>query len=122
MKLLLDANLSPAVAAALNDAGYETSHVADVGLLRANDDEILEFAASNAYVVVTADTDFPMMLALRGADRPSVVLLRQVSELSREEHARLLTANLPRVAADLDSGAIVSLSPVRLAVRNLPIG
>jgi len=45
MKFLLDANLSPAVAAALNDAGYESSHVADVGLLRASDDEILEFAA-----------------------------------------------------------------------------
>lgn len=94
----------------------------DVGLLRASDDEILELAARNAYVVITADTDFPMMLALRGADRPSVVLLRQVSELSREEHARLLTANLPLVSADLDGGAIVSLSPVRLAVRNLPIG
>lgn len=122
MKLLLDANLSPAVAAALNDAGYETSHVGDVGLLRASDDEILEFAASNDYVVITADTDFPMMLALRGVSGPSVVLLRHVSELTLKEHAQLLTANLPLVAADLDNGAIVSLSPIRLAVRNLPIG
>jgi len=72
--------------------------------------------------VVTADTDFPLMLALRGVSGPSVVLLRHVSELTREEHAGLLTANLPLVSADLDSGAIVSLSPVRLAVRNLPIG
>jgi hypothetical protein len=64
--------------------------------------------------VVTADTDFPMMLALRGVSGTSVVLLRHVSELTREEHARLLTANLPLVVADLESGAIVSLSPVRL--------
>jgi predicted nuclease of predicted toxin-antitoxin system len=122
MKLLLDANLSPAITAAISDAGYETSHVGDVGLLRASDSEIFQFAASSGYVVITADSDFPMMLALRGVDRPSVVLLRHVSELPREEHARLLTANLPLVAADLGSGAIVSLSPTRLAVRNLPIG
>jgi predicted nuclease of predicted toxin-antitoxin system len=39
MKLLLDANLSPAITAPLTDAGYETSHVGDVGLLRASDSE-----------------------------------------------------------------------------------
>lgn len=97
MKFLLDANLSPAVAAALNDAGCEASHVADVGPLRASDDEILELAASNDCVVITADADFPIMLALRGAERSSVILVRQVCELSREGHARLLRANLPRL-------------------------
>ena len=65
MKLLLDANLSPSLVAPLTDAGYEVIHVADLGLLTASDDTILEHAAAGRRVVVTADSDFPIMLALR---------------------------------------------------------
>ncbi|MDZ7576621.1 MAG: DUF5615 family PIN-like protein [Candidatus Nanopelagicales bacterium] len=45
MKLLVDANLSPRVAAALAEAGYDASHVADHGLLTASDEVIIEPAA-----------------------------------------------------------------------------
>ncbi len=62
-----------------------------------------------------------MMLALRRATSPSVVLLRRVAELSPDEHVRLLLANLTSVTEDLERGVIVSLSPTRLAVRDLPI-
>jgi predicted nuclease of predicted toxin-antitoxin system len=72
-------------------------------------------------VVVTADTDFSMLLALRRAPLPSVILLRRVSELSPDDHGRLLLANLPAIVEDLDRGVVVSLSPTRLAIRNLPI-
>ena len=44
-----------------------------------------------------------------------------VAELVAEEHLQLLIANLPQIADDLDRGAIVSLSPTRLAVRDLPL-
>ena len=47
--------------------------------------------------------------------------LRHVAELVAEEHLHLLVANLPQIADDLDRGAIVSLSPTRLAVRDLPL-
>jgi hypothetical protein len=46
------------------------SNVADVGLLTANDEAIFNFAVAEDLVLVTADSDFPMMLALRGAGRP----------------------------------------------------
>src|SRR5690625_4984614 len=121
MRLLLGANLSPALAEPLTAAEYEIAHVADIGLLHASDEAIFEQAIEQDYVVVTADSDFPMMLAARGACKPSVVLLRHVTELPRDEHSALLLANLPTVAAALDRGAIVSLSPTRLAVRELPI-
>ncbi len=121
MRLLLDANLSPALAEPLTAAGYETVHVADVGLLTANDDTIFDYAVAEGLVVVTADSDFPMMLALRRAGRPSVVLLRHVTHLPRGVQAALLVANLPVVSLDLSAGAVVSLSPTRLAVRDLPI-
>ena len=50
-----------------------------------------------------------------------MILLRQVAELTWQIHLRLLTANLTVVLADLEAGAVVSLSPTRLAVRRLPI-
>ncbi|MGI8537565.1 MAG: DUF5615 family PIN-like protein [Mycobacteriales bacterium] len=38
MRLLLDANLSPTLVKPLTAAGHETVHVADIGLLTANDE------------------------------------------------------------------------------------
>ena len=46
MRLLIDANLSPRVAAQLADMGFDAIHVADVGLLTAADEAILEYAAA----------------------------------------------------------------------------
>lgn len=121
MKLLLDANLSPRVAEALRAAGFEAAHVADLDLLTATDDQIFDQASELGLVVVTADTDFGMLLAMRRTVSPSVVHLRNVAELLVDAHVALLVANLPQIADDLERGAIVSLSPTRLAVRDLPL-
>ena len=122
MRLLVDANLSPAVALALRDAGHDAVHVEDVGLGTALDTEIVQRAESDGRTIVTIDTDFPMLLALRRASSPSVLLLRGVNELAPNRHAALLVANIPAVEADLDRGAIVSLGPDHLRVRTLPLG
>ncbi len=121
MNLLVDANLSPAVAAELRDAGHDAVHVIDVGLATALDPEIVDYADANDLVIVTVDTDFPMLVALRRATSPSVVLLRGVNELAPDQHAALLIANLPAVTDDLQRGAIVSLGPDHLRVRSLPL-
>jgi predicted nuclease of predicted toxin-antitoxin system len=106
VRLLIDANLSPKVAAALRKAGLESVHVGDVGLLTAPDRGILDYAAANALVIVSADSDFGELLAAaRGATRPSVVLLRSADRLTSDQQAALLAANLPVVANDLEAGA-----------------
>jgi len=121
VKFLLDANLSPALISPLAEAGYSTAHVVDLGLLSASDEDILRRAEDDGYIVITADSDFPMMLALRRATTPSVVHLRHINELALHAQSALLVANLPTVLNDLNKGAIVSLSPTRMAVRGLPI-
>jgi len=121
VNLLVDANLSPAVAAELRDAGHDAVHVIDVGLATALDTEIVDYADANDLVIVTVDADFPMLVALRRVTSPSVVLLRGVNELAPDQHAALLIANLPAVADDLKRGAIVSLGPDHLRVRSLPL-
>jgi len=121
VRFLLDANLSPQLVSALTAAGHASRHVDEIGLLKASDVTIFDRAAADGDVLITADSDFTNLLAARGSSGPSVVLLRHVAELPWREHEALLIANLPVVLADLEEGAVVSLSPTRLAVRRLPI-
>lgn len=102
-------------------AGYAVRHVDEFGLLGATDEQIFNRAANEGDVLITADADFSMLLAARGTARPSVVLLRHVAELPWRDHQTLMLDNLPAVLDDLQDGAVVSLSPTRLAIRRLPI-
>lgn len=121
MRLLVDANLSPQLVSPLRQSDHDVVHVADIDKLTASDTEILQIAETEQRVVITADTDFPMMLALRRASSPSVVLLRGVSELTPDDHAGLIASNLSSVATALEAGAIVTITPSRVRVRDLPI-
>jgi len=121
VKLLLDANLSPEVARLLNQAGHDAIHVADIGLLSAPDPEILQAAAKEEQVLLTADSDFGALLALGSLAAPSVVLLRSADHMRSTEQAELIAANLPSISDDLETGAIASLTRDRLRVRELPI-
>ncbi|MDR0359441.1 MAG: DUF5615 family PIN-like protein [bacterium] len=122
MRLLVDANLSPRIAALLGSSGFEAVHVADVGLLAAADEAILRYAAVNELVIVSADTDFGELLAASpGAKRPSVILLRSADRLTPDQQAALLAANLPAVSDELKTGALVSIGRGRLRMRSLPV-
>jgi predicted nuclease of predicted toxin-antitoxin system len=121
MRLLLDANLAPRIADELRTAGFDAAHVVDLGLQHALDDAIFDRAVTDGLTVVTADSDFGMLLALRRSASPSVIHLRHVAELAPDAHVALLVANLSTIEADLDRGVIVSLSPTRMAIRELPI-
>lgn len=121
MRLLIDANLSPRIAARLCSDGYEAVHVDAAGLLGAPDEAILAHAVEARQVIITADTDFGELLATTRADRPSVVLLRSADHLTPDQQAALLAANLPTVAAELEAGAVVSIARGRLRVRSLPV-
>ena len=121
MKLLIDNALSPEVARGLTDAGHDAIHVRDIGLGAAADPVIFDRAADEDRIVVSADTDFGTLLALRQESKPSVVLFRGGSPRRPADQVTLLLANLPRVEADLLAGAIVIIEPSRLRVRSLPI-
>jgi predicted nuclease of predicted toxin-antitoxin system len=121
VRLLLDANLSPEVARRLKEAEHDAIHVSEIGLLSAPDPEIMEAAARERRVLLTADADFGALLALGSRATPSVVLLRSADHLRPSEQAELLAANLPLIAEDLEKGVIASLTRDRLRVRELPI-
>jgi len=85
VRFLLDANLSPKLVPALVAAGHVARHVDEIGLLGASDMTIFDRAAADGNVLITADSDFSILLAAKGSAGPSVVLLRHVAELSWHE-------------------------------------
>jgi hypothetical protein len=49
----VDLNLSPRWIERLKDSGFEAEHWSTVGDLKASDSEIMEYAATHGYVVLT---------------------------------------------------------------------
>lgn len=122
MRLLVDNALSPALADALRSGGHDVLHVRDLGLEHATDTAIFAAAADERRIVVSADTDFGTLLALRGEREPSVLLWRRTTPRRPEAQAPAILDALARAERDLRSGAVVVVGVSRLRIRRLPIG
>ncbi len=121
MRFLIDNALSPRFSESLRKAGHDTLRVRDIGMAAASDREIFDKAASENRVIVSADTDFGTLLALRQEVSPSVLLFRGATPRKPADQAALLLANLVSIEADLNAGEVVVLEPTRIHVRELPI-
>ncbi len=121
MKLLLDQGLPRAAVRHLAERDIAAEHVGDLGMAMATDAEILEAARRRQAVVVTLDSHFHALLATARAASPSVVRIR-IEGLKGEPLAMILQRVLTVAVAELDAGAVVSVTIDRIRVRRLPIG
>jgi predicted nuclease of predicted toxin-antitoxin system len=120
MKLLLDQGLPRSAASLLRAAGIDTVHTGEIGLATTDDESIIQVARQEERIVVTLDADFHALLALSGADKPSVVRIR-IEGLRAEPLATLLQALLEERGSELDKGALMTVQPKRIRIRFLPI-
>src|SRR4030065_576024 len=84
--------LSPRLAARLPGPGHDAGHAREIGLDRATDAAILERARNEERVVITADLDYPRLLALTQAEGPGLILFRGGNYSEQEAVERLTRA------------------------------
>jgi predicted nuclease of predicted toxin-antitoxin system len=91
VKLLFDENLSPKLSLRLAALYPDSTHVSCVGLERADDATVWQYAREQGFCVVTKDADFEE-ISLRLGSPPKLVWLRR-GNCSVDDTAQMLGAN-----------------------------
>lgn len=120
MKFLIDMPLSPALGVWLRQQSHDAVHASDLGLAKALDVEILEFASREQRVILTADLDYPRLLALAQSEGPGLILFRG-GNYSEQEVINRLERALETVTNEDLPKLIVVVEKGRIRQRRLPL-
>jgi predicted nuclease of predicted toxin-antitoxin system len=121
IRLLLDQGVPRDAAQQLCAKGFDTVHVGDLGMSAASDTEILDAARLRGEVVVTLDADFHAILAVSGAQMPSVIRVR-MQGLNAAAFVRVLGMVLFHYQSDLCRGCMITVKERKTTCHRLPIG
>jgi predicted nuclease of predicted toxin-antitoxin system len=113
-------NLAYRWAGMLSQKGIEAVHWANVGAADAPDTEIMAYAASGNYTVLTSDLDFSAILAATHGGKPSVVQIRADDTRPEAILERVFQA-LTHCAPDMETGALVTIAMNKTRLRILPL-
>lgn len=120
MRFLVDMPLSPRLAEWLRTKGHDAIHALSAGLGKASDIELLKRARDEQRIIITADLDYPRLLAQMHAKSPSLILFRG-GNYSEHEVVERLTRALETVPLQEISNSIVVIEKARIRRRSLPI-
>jgi predicted nuclease of predicted toxin-antitoxin system len=119
--MVLDQGVPRDAATRLRDLGHECTHVGEIGMYKAADDEILAWALVRQAIVITLDADFHAILAVSGAGGPSVIRLR-MQGLRAPAVVALVQNVLAVFEADLKRGSLVTVKAHKITCHRLPVG
>jgi predicted nuclease of predicted toxin-antitoxin system len=120
LKFLVDMPLSPGLAVWLASKGHDAVHALDLALDRSPDGEILARARREARVVVTADLDYPRLLAVAHAEGPGLILFRG-GNYSEQEAMDRMDATLAKIPEEDFPHSIIVIEKARIRQRRLPL-
>ena len=120
MRLIVDVCLSADWVPFLRGHGTEAVHWSELGAQNADDTVIFGHAARHGFIIFTHDLDSGALLALAGANGPSVIQAR-VQDTSVETLGHRMVEALRCCQTQLEQGAIATLLADRTKVRILPI-
>ena len=120
MKFLLDMPVSHLLLRVLQAYGHEGVHAYRIGKDRTSDSELLEIARRESRIVITADLDFPRLLALSLAEGPGLVLFRG-GNYSDSEMCDLLERLLKTVRPEVMERSVCVVDKSRIRITQLPI-
>ena len=112
--------VTPQAISHLQHKGHDAVHASAVGLGSRPDSEILDRARAEGRVVVTADLDYPRLLALLKAGSPAVIVFRGGSYSDTEMLALLDRVLGQSTELDLEH-SITMVDKHRVRRRRLPI-
>ena len=121
MRLVLDQGVPYDAAALLRSFGYDCTHVGEIGMSRAADEEIVALSLERSAVVVTLDADFHAILAVSGAQGPSVIRMR-LQGLGAAEVVAVVRKVLASFEVELHRGALITVKALKTTCHRLPIG
>jgi predicted nuclease of predicted toxin-antitoxin system len=121
VRFLVDMPLSLTLAAWLRDQNHDAIHAIELGLNRALDVEILTRAKEEGRTIVTADLDYPRLLALAQAIEPSLILFRDGQWREAQIVVRMREILQALTEADI-ARSIIVVDRDRVRRRRLPIG
>jgi predicted nuclease of predicted toxin-antitoxin system len=119
-RVVLDQGLAPEAAALLRSSGWDAVHVSEVGLEKADDPDIVDFARRRGAVCITLDSDFHTHLADTEAVGPSVIRLR-VEGMRALQQARFIEAVWTACGDAIETGIAVSADEKSVRFRRLPL-
>lgn len=120
IRLLLDQGIPQSTAMHLQALGFDAVHVQDLGMSRSPDRLILERARIENRAVITLDADFHALLAVGNESGPSVIRIRREG-MRGTEIAMLLQQIWPGIVAQLESGAMITITEKAVRIRRLPL-
>lgn len=104
MRFLVDAQLPPALARWLAGRGHQAEHVADHGLLQADDRTIWDFTEAARAVIVTKDEDFATRRVLE--EGPAIVWVR-LGNTRRQELLLWFECRITQIVQSLERGEVL---------------
>ena len=120
IRILLDQGLPRTAAKILQNKGWNVLHTGDIGLSRATDRQILEYARNEKRVVITLDSDFHSILAVENAESPSVIRVRREG-LKGPELAEIIEKIWSEIQDPLAKGAMVTITENAIRIRSIPL-